>query len=47
MTTGVQKMTHALMYLYLNPSCAKAVEGGLQGLKYKLITIIITRITTK
>ena len=47
MTTGVQKMTHALMYLYLNPSCAKAVEGGLQGLKYKLIIIIITRITTK
>ena len=41
-------MTHTLMYLHLNPSCAKAVEGGLQGLKYKLIIIIIiTRITTK
>ena len=35
-------MSHALMYLYLNPSCAKAGEVGLQGLMYKLILIIIT-----
>ena len=37
MTTRVQKMTHALMYAYFNPSCVKAVGGGLQGLMYKLI----------
>ena len=28
-------MTHALIYVYFTPSCAKAVEGGLQGLMYK------------
>ena len=47
MTTRVQKMTHALMYVYFNPSCAKEVEGGLQGLMYKLIILIITRTTAK
>ena len=40
MTTRVQKMTHALMYVYFNPSCSKGVEGGLQGLTYKLIFIV-------
>ena len=47
MTTRVQKMTHALMYVYFNPSCATAVEGGLQGLMYKLVILIITRTTAK
>ena len=47
MTTRVQKMTHALMYAYFNPSCVKAVGGGLQGLMYKLIILIITRTTAK
>ena len=45
MTTRVQKMTHVLMYVYFNPSCVKAVGGGLQGLMYKLIILIITRTT--
>ena len=40
-------MTHALMYAYFNPSCVKAVGGGLQGLMYKLIILIITRTTAK
>ena len=47
MTTRVQKMTHALMYVYFNPSCSKGVEGGLQELTYKLIILIITRTTAK
>ena len=47
MTTRVQKMTHVLMYVYLNPSCAKAVEGGLQGLMDKPIILVITRTTAK
>ena len=38
MTTRV---THALMYAYFNPSCVKAVGGGLKGLMYKLIILII------
>ena len=41
-TTRVQKMSHALMYLYLNPSCAKAGEVVLQGLMYKLILLMMT-----
>ena len=45
MNTRVQKMTHSLMYVYFNPSCARAVEGGLQGLMYKPIILIITRTT--
>ena len=47
MTTRVQKMTHALMYAYFSPSCVKALGGGLQGLMYKLIILIITRTTAK
>ena len=47
MTTRVQKMTHALMYVYFNPSCARAVEEGLQGLMCKLIILTITRTTAK
>ena len=45
MTTRVQKMSHALMYLYLNPTCAKAGEWGLQWLMYKRILLIITTTT--
>ena len=41
MTTRVHEMTHALMYAYFNPSCVKAVGGGLKGLMYKLIILII------
>ena len=46
MTTRVQKMTHVLIYAYFNPTCVKAVGGGLRELMYKLI-IIITTTTAK
>ena len=32
-------MLHALMYLYVDPSYAKAGEGGLQGLMLNLYII--------
>ena len=47
MTTRVQKITHVLIYAYFNPSCVKAVGGGLQELMYKLIILIVTRTTAK